>query len=172
MYKNLSVKKIEFKTFDYIVYAVVALLFGLGTGSYYGLLAFVPLVFIKFFVFIFIDPKKVKGSGLFVSVTWKRFMPKGFGANLPKEMMTEFNRLPNDRYFIVPYIYLKIALYFIEYQNKKQAKKSNVTNQFSKSQIDMAQGLFDDLIKNLKKIQKGQTEKKSLPFGILTVERM
>ncbi|KAB8027962.1 hypothetical protein [Fluviispira multicolorata] len=174
LYQKMPNEKFKLLTADYIVYSFVALVFGFGTNSYYGLLAFLPLIVMKFISKKFIAPNKLRGSGFWLEIDWKKLTPKGFDRNVPRHILEEMNKMlnstPKDTHFIIPRIYAKIAIYFMMRKMKKETQK--MPTGFTNQQKNMGMEQFTSLAQNILKLEPGNTEKKDLNIGILKVTRL
>lgn len=170
LFQKLPKNKFKLGTTDYILLIVSALIFGFGTNSYYGLLAFLPLLIVKFLCQFILQPNRLKGSGRWVEVDWRKLTPRGFDRNVPKAMIDEMNKMPTDNHFIIPRIYMLI---FIKFITKRMGKEmGNTPTGISQSQQQMAFGQFNSLIDSVVKLPPGKTEKKDFPFGVLKVTRL
>lgn len=162
--------KFKLSTIDYVVLIMTSLIFGFGTNSYYGLLAFIPLFLVKILCRALVHPKKLKGSGKWVEVDWRKLTPRGFDRNVPREVLNEMNKMPNDNHFIIPRLYMLIFIKFISKRMGKEMGK--VPKGVSQNQQQMAMGQFTSLIDSVVKLQPGKTEKRDFPFGVLKVTRL
>jgi hypothetical protein len=171
LFQKLPQNKIKLSTIDYIVVIVTTLVFGFGTNSYYGLLAFLPLLAIKFLCQFLLKPHKLKGSGRWVEVDWRKLTPRGFDRNVPKAILDEMNKMPKDNHFVVPRFYLLI---FIKFLSKRMGKEMGGKKPagVSQNQQQMAMGQFTAIIDSVVKLAPGKTEKKDFPFGVLKVTRL
>ncbi|MES2615294.1 MAG: hypothetical protein V4591_07765, partial [Bdellovibrionota bacterium] len=149
---------------------VAALIFGFGTNSYYGLAAFLPLLVIKLVCKFALQPNKLKGSGRWVEVDWRKLTPRGFEKNVPKSVMDEMNKMPKDNHFVIPRLYMLIFIKFISKRMGKEMGKAPAG--VSQSQQQMAMGQFTSIIDGVVKLQPGKTERKDFPFGVLKVTRL
>lgn len=171
-YQKTQPFSFKLSTPDYIVFVTVALLIGFGTNHYLGLLAFIPLLCIKFLCGFFLRPNYLSGSGRWIEVDWKKLLPKGFERVLPKNVLNEMNKMPKDAHFVIPRIYLNVFIYFIR---KKIAKEMGLPQQslkISSAQQNMAMGQFSEIIDSIVNLKQGQTERRNFPFGILKVTRL
>ncbi len=171
LFQKLPQQKLSLSSADYIVFFAVALIFGFGSNTYYGLLAFVPLFLIKILCKIALQPNKLKGSGRWVEVDWKKLPPKGFGRNVPKAIIDEMNKMPQNNHFVIPRFYMLI---FVKLISKRMNKEmgGKLPQGVSASQQQMAMGQFTSIIDNIVKLESGRTEKKDFPFGVLKVTRL
>jgi len=170
LFQKLSQNKFKLSTIDYVVIIVAALVFGFGTNSYYGLLAFVPLLVIKFLCQFILQPNKLKGSGRWVEINWRKLTPRGFDKNVPKSVIDEMNKMPKDNHFVIPRLYMLIFIKFISKRMGKEMGKAPVG--VSQNQQQMAMGQFSSIIDSVVKLPPGKTEKKDFPFGVLKVTRL
>ena len=172
-YQKLPALALKLSTADYIVYSIVALIFGFGTNSYIGLAAFVPLLIIKFICKKLISPNNLKGSGFWMEIDWKKLTPRGFERNVPKHILDEMNKMinstPKDTHFIIPRIYAIIAVHFMLRKMKKESNK--MPKGFTAQQQNMGMEQFTGLAQNILKLEKGKSEKKDLNIGILKISR-
>lgn len=174
LYQKLPTGGFKLTTADYIIYSVVALIFGFGTNTYYGLAAFVPLIFIKFICKKMLVPHHLKGSGRWMEVDWRRMSLRGFEKNIPKNVLAEMNKIPKDAHFIVPRIYLTLFIRIIMKRMGKEMGKGMPQGAagVSKAQQQMALGQFSSITESILKLEKGRIEKKDFPFGVLKVTRL
>jgi hypothetical protein len=170
LFQKVSVSSFSFGMIDGIVLTTVSLIFGFGTDSYYGLLACVPLFIIKILCRAYIKPNRVSGSGRWMEVNWKKLTPRGFGRNVPKAVMDEMNRMPQDNHFVIPRMYMLVFVKFMTSKMNKEMGKG--MGNVSQGQQQMAMGQFQSLIDSVVNLQKGRTEKKDFPFGVLKVTRL
>ncbi|BBH54008.1 hypothetical protein JCM31447_24650 [Fluviispira sanaruensis] len=174
LYQKLPKVKLNFVLADYIVYSIVSVIFGFGTDSYYGLLAFIPLLLAKIAAKSWIVPNRISGSGLWIELDWKKLTPKGFDRNVSKQILDEINKMlsstPNDTHFIIPRIYARIAIAFMMRKMKKDNKKmpAGLTAQ----QKDMGMNQFTTLAQSILSLEVGKSEKKDLHIGILRITRL
>lgn len=170
LFQKLPSNKFKLGTADYVVIIVVALIFGFGTNSYFGLLAFIPLLLIKFICKFSLQPNRLQGSGRWVEVDWRKLTPRGFERNVPKAILDEMNKMPKDNHFVIPRLYMLIFVKFMTRRMGKDAGKMPAG--VSQSQQQMAMGQFNSIIESITKLQPGKTEKKDFPFGVLKVTRL
>ena len=170
-----KVPKAAFKliTADYLVYSLVALIFGFGTNSYYGLASFVPLLLLKYATNKSIVPEKLNGSGFWMEIDWKKLTPRGFNRNVPKHILDEMNKMlnstPKDTHFIVPRFYAIIAVKFMLRKMQKESK--NMPTNFSAQQQNMGMEQINMLAQNILNLSKGKSEKKDFNIGVLKITR-
>lgn len=170
LYQTLPKGKEIFSMADYVVLTILCLVFGFGTNSYYGLLAFVPALLLKLFFRWLLKPEKLKGSGRWMEIHWRKLTPKGFDRNIPKNFMDEMNKIPQDKHFLIPRFYMLILIKFIS--KKMNKEKNKMAPGISQSQQDMAYGQFTAIIDSVQKLSKGRMEKKDFPFGVLKITRL
>ncbi len=172
-YQKVPKNSFKLITADYLVYSLVALIFGFGTNSYYGLAAFLPLLLVKFISYKFIAPEKMNGSGMWIEVDWKKLTPRGFNKNVPKHYLDEMNKVlnstPKDTHFIIPRLYAIIAVKFMLRKMKKESK--NLPGGFSAQQQSMGMDQLNSFAQNILNLSKGKSEKKDLNIGVLKVTR-
>lgn len=169
-FQKLPKDKLKLSTVDYVVLIATALIFGFGTNNYWGLLSFIPLLIINLLCKFFLKPEKLKGSGRWVEINWRKLTPRGFGPNVPKAIMDEMNKMPGDKHFVIPRFYMLIFIKFISKRMGKEMGK--VPKGMSASQQQMAVGQFTSIIDSVVKLPPGKTEKKDFPFGVLKVTRL
>lgn len=172
-YQKLPSSAFKLVTADYIVYSIVALIFGFGTNSYIGLAAFVPLLLMKFICKKMISPDRLRGSGFWMEIDWKKLTPRGYEGKVPKHILDEMNKMinstPKDTHFIIPRIYAMIAVRFMLRKMKKESNK--MPKGFTAQQQNMGMEQFTGLAQNILKLEKGKSEKKDLNIGILKITR-
>ncbi|MBX9703069.1 MAG: hypothetical protein K2X39_02840 [Silvanigrellaceae bacterium] len=171
LYQKLPKNPLKLMPGDYIVYTIVLLCFGIGTNSYWGLAAFVPLLLLKIVCRTLITPKFLRGSGKWIEVDWKKFTPKGFGAQIPQQVLQEMRRMPKDNHFIVPRLYMVLLIKVISYRSKKEVMKNKALFSGAMQKQDMM-GEFNKIIGNFLNLKIGKTEMKHFPFGALKVTRL
>ncbi len=169
-YQKVSTKKIAFTTKDYVVFFTVSFIFGFGTNSYFGLLVFLPLLLISVLCQFWVRPEKIRGSGYWIEVHWKKLTPKGFGSKIPAFMLQELNKIPKDTHFVIPHLYFSIAIRFIRY--KMKSTPGQMPKGVSLNQQQFAMGQFHEIIERMALMGPGMTEKKDFPFGVLRVSRL
>ena len=170
LFQKLPQNKFKFTTADTIILISTAVIFGFGTNSYYGLLAFVPLLMVKFLCMFTLRPERLKGSGRWVEVNWRKLTPRGFEKNLPKGVLEEMNKMPKDNHFVIPRFYMLI---FIKFISKKMGKETGKNMPgVSQNQQQQALGQMTSIIDSIVKLPPGKTEKKDFPFGVLKVTRL
>ncbi len=172
-YQKLPSLTFKLTTADYIVFSMIALIFGFGTNSYIGLAAFIPLLLIKLICKKLISPKNLTGSGLWMEIDWKKLTPRGYERNVPKHVLEEMNKMinstPKDAHFIIPRIYAIIAVRFMLRKMKKESNK--MPKGFTTQQQNMGMEQFTTLAQNILKLEKGKSDKKDLNIGILKITR-
>jgi len=171
-YQKVGKFSFSIATYDYIIFTVVALLFGFGTNNYWGLCAFVPLILVKFICKFSLNPKFLSGSGRWMEVDWRRLTPKGYDKFLPKSMLNEMNKMPKDAHFVIPKVYFSIFIYFIRKKMLGESAKKQGGMNISAAQQNLAASQFSSIIDSFTKLNPGQSENKNFPFGILKVKRL
>lgn len=166
-WQKVPATKLKFKPYDYVTFALVAFLFGIGANNYWGLAAFVPLVLWKLVAGQFIQKSRLTGSGRWMEVQWMKLLPKGF--NIPREMASELQKIPGDTHFIVPRF---VSLWAVRYFVKAMRKNSGRMPTNMKGQEAQAFHLVESMAGNISKLGAGKTESVSLPFGILKITRL
>lgn len=174
MYQKLPAVAFKISTADYVIFSVVSLIFGFGTNSYYGLGAFVPLLAIKFIFKKMLVPQRLRGSGRWIEVDWRRLSLRGFEKNIPKNVLAEMNKIPKDAHFIIPRLFANIFIRLIMKRMNKEMGKGMPAGAaaISKNQQQMAMGQFASITESILKLEKGKTERKDFPFGVLKVTRL
>lgn len=167
MWQKVPSPKLALKVQDSLTYGIVGFCFGLGTNSYWGLLAFVPLLLVKLISHLAISKKRVAGSGRWMEIQWHRFSPKGF--RMPQEAMDQIKRLPSDTHFIVPRF---VSLFAIRFFLKSMRKNAHKMPQQMRGQEGQAMDMVEGIARNISRLDSGKTEKLSLPFGELKVTRL
>ncbi len=171
LFQKLPSNKLKLSTADYVVFISTALIFGFGTNTYYGLLAFAPLLLVKILCKFTLQPNKLKGSGRWIEIDWRKLTPRGFDKNVPKAVMDEMNKMPKDNHFVIPRFYMLIFIKFISKRMGKEANKGPAGG-ISQNQQQMAMGQFTSLIDGIVNLPQGKVEKKDFPFGVLKVTRL
>lgn len=172
-YQKIPKSSFKLSTPDYLVFSLVSLIFGFGTNSYYGLAAFIPLLLLKYGSHKLITPDKLKDSGKWMEVDWKKLTPRGFNRNVPKHILDEMNKMlnstPKDTHFIIPRLYAIIAVKIMLRKMKKEAK--NMPAGFSAQQQNMGMEQINLLAQNIIALDKGKSEKKDFNIGVLKITR-
>lgn len=172
-WKKIPTPKINFALLDGVVYVVVSLICGLGFNSSWGLLAFLPLVAIKYLCHWLIQKKRVRGSGRWVEVEWKLY------ANLEQQafknnpaMYKEISRIPKQTHILIPRFAYLVGLKVLEKQLTKN--KATVPQQFSKNPMFLKmQTDIDVFIKKSKNLPVGSSQELSFQtFATLKVARL
>jgi len=171
LYQKLPKGAFQIKTSDYVVYTAVALIFGFGTNSYYGLLSFIPLLVIKFLCQKILTPHRLQGSGQWIEINWKRLSMRGFERHVPQHVLNEMNKIPKDAHFLIPRFFANIFIRLIMKRMENEMSKGMPMNA-SKNQQQMALGQFTSITESILKLEPGRTEKKDFPFGVLKVSRL
>ena len=167
--KKLPAESFRLKTTDFFVYTVISFCVGLGLNSYWGLLAFLPLLLLKIWFHQFTSKEKVRGSGRWMEVEWKRFTPRGF--QFPQEAMDQLGKLPGNKHFMVPRILSLWALnYFLKSLHGQKAKSGPVP--MKPQQQQQALDLIESKVRGIRELGVASTERLSLPFGELKVTRL
>lgn len=174
-YQKVSKEKFKTNAVDIVVLTVVSLIFGFSFDSYYGLLAFVPLLAVKWYCWHQFQPNRLKRRGFWIEVNWKRFPMKGYEGVLPPAALAELERMPKSTHFIIPRLLFTLALKFIRKRFTKDAQKTApaaLPKGFSKHQQQAAAHEMGQLMENLLTLPKGSTQGKDFPFGSLKVTRL
>lgn len=172
LYQKLPSAAFQLSTADYIVFTVVSLIFGFGTNTYYGLAAFVPLLAVKWICKKVIVPERLRGSGSWIEVDWKRLSMRGFEKNIPKNVLAEMNKIPKDAHFVLPRVFANLFIRLIMKRMGKEMSKGLPAGQMSQNQQQMAMGQFASITQGILNLEKGKTERKDFPFGVLKVTRL
>lgn len=168
LWQRIPTEGIKFKTQDLISMGVVALLFALATNSYWGAIAFVPMLVAKFASQLFIQKNKVRGSGRWMEVQWTKMTPKGF--QIPQQLKGELQKLPGDQHILLP---RQVGIWAVKYflkSVKKNASKGPVA--MKPGQQQQAFEMVERLGNSILRLEKGKSEQVSLPFGVLKVTRL
>jgi len=168
LWQRIPSAGVSFKAQDFISMGLVALLFALATNSYWGALAFIPMLLVKFASQFFIQKNKVRGSGRWIEVQWTKMTPRGF--QIPAQLQSELKGLPGDQHILLP---RRIGLWAVKYFLKsvrKNASKGPVP--MKAAQQEQAFEMVERLGSNIIKLEKGKTEQLALPFGVLKVTRL
>ena len=169
-YQKIPSAGLKLTTADYIILTIVALIFGFASNNYYGLLAFVPLLVIKYLCRLYISGKRLPATGRWVEICWRKLTPRGFGRDVPRQLLSEMNRMPKDMHFVIPRLYFRVGVYFfLKNVRKQNAKVSGVT--LSQSKQKVANNKIEEIIDEFKGLKKGQSASQSFPFGVIKVTR-
>jgi hypothetical protein len=163
--------KFKLKVYDWILYILTALIFGVGFNEYWFLLAFAPLLAWKIFAHFTFQKNKVRGKGRWAEINWLRITPRGY--DIPKQMANELGKLPGNTHILIP----RFALMFLLGQGMKILKKnaSQATSKLPANMKGKEHEAFDLLNKtenNIRRLEIGKTEALNLPFGVLKVTRL
>jgi hypothetical protein len=171
LWQRVPQLKFQLKAYDWVMYIVMAGVFGIGLNQYWGLLAFLPLLLWKLFTHFQFQKNKVRGSGRWMEVQWSRQTPKGF--DIPKNMQSEIQRLPGSAHILLPRFAFLFALTQGMKVLKKNASKSLQTlPQNMRGRETDAFDLLNKTENNMRRLENGKMESLSLPFGILKVTRL
>ena len=166
-WKKLPTERLKIKALDWAMWGVVAMLFAFGTNSYWGFAACVPMILARVALHLWIQKNRVRGSGRWMEVQWTKMTPRGF--QMPKEAMSQIQKLPGDQHILVPRFASLMAVNFFSKNMRKNVDKVPVQ---MKGQQDMAFGMVDKITTNIKRLELGKTEKIDLPFGMLKITRL
>jgi hypothetical protein len=170
MWQKVPSERLKLKTLDVALFAVVACLFGFGLNSYWGLLAFLPMIGAKVLLHRHIEKKRLRGKGRWVEVHWQKMTPRGF--QFPREMVAQIQKIPGDQHFILPrFAGLWAINYFIK-SFRKNAGKMAVQMRASGGQEGEALAQFEKMAANIKRLESGRTENLNFPFGVLKITRL
>jgi hypothetical protein len=167
LWKKLPAEAFKFKTHDWVMFGVVAAMFAFGTNSYWGFLACVPMILVKIVFHTWIQKNRVRGSGRWMEVQWTKMTPRGF--QMPKDAMSQIQKLPGDQHIMVPRFASIMAVNFFAKNMRKNVDKMPTQ---MKGQQDLAFGMVDKITANVKRLESGKTEKIDLPFGMLKITRL
>ena len=167
LWQRIPSLAMQFKSSDFIIYSVVGFLFGVGTNTYWGLGAFVPLILIKFLSHKLIAKNKVRGSGRWMEVEWRKFTPRGF--QLPKEALDQIQKIPGNTHVLVPRF---VSLFAVKYLISMIRKNAGKVPAHMRGQEDQAFSMIERMGANVRSLGTGKTEKMSLPFGELKITRL
>jgi hypothetical protein len=168
LWQRIPTQGVQFKAQDLISMGAVALLFSLATNSYWGALAFLPMLLAKILSQILIQKNKVRGSGRWIEVQWTKMTPRGF--QIPQQLQGELQRLPGDQHILLP---RQIGVWAVKYFMKSVRKNSSKGPVAMKAgQQQQAFEMVERLGNNILRLEKGKTEQVSLPFGVLKVTRL
>lgn len=173
LFQRLPQNKFSLQMYDYIVYGSVLILMALGLNSYWGALAFAPLLVWKFSARYFFNPGRVRGKGYWLELRWNKFPPRGFQQlprNVLEQMNSELSRLPKDTHFIIP---RKVALWAVRYflnKTKKDAAKSNIPQLKGREKESL--GKLEEMANTVVNLEVAKTKTINLPFGVLHVSRL
>ncbi|MCA2960215.1 MAG: hypothetical protein IOD12_08180 [Silvanigrellales bacterium] len=168
MWQKVPSERLKFKTLDYVLYGVVASLFAFGLNSYWGLLAVVPMLLAKLVLHAVIEKKRLRGKGSWIEVHWQKMTPRGF--QLPREAMSQIQRLPGDQHFILPRFAGLWAVSYFQNAFRKNTAKMPVTMKAGHEADALA--AIEKMIANVKRLESGRTENINLPFGVLKITRL
>jgi hypothetical protein len=167
MWKKLPELPLKFRMHDWVMYCVVAALFAFGTNSYWGLLAFAPLILAKMAFHFWIRKNRMRGSGRWMEIHWVKMTPRGF--QMPREALGQIQKLPGDQHIMIPRI---ASLWAINFFSKNMRKNMDKMPVQMRGQEDQAFGMIDKITNNIKRLDSGKTEKIDLPFGSLKITRL
>jgi hypothetical protein len=102
-----------------------------------------------------------------MEIQWQKMTPRGF--QMPREAMTQIQRLPGDQHFILPRF---ASLWAVNYFTGALRKNTAKLPQNMKGQEAMALDLVERMATNIKRLEAGRTEKIDLPFGMLKITRL
>lgn len=168
LWQRVPSEGIKFKAQDLITFGAVGLIFALGTNSYWGLLAIVPMLLAKLLSQVLIQKNKVRGSGRWIEVQWTKMTPRGF--QIPQQLSKELQKLPGDQHVLLP---RQVGIWAVKYflkSVKKNSSKGPVP--MKASQQAQAFEMVEKLGTNIIRLEKGKTEQVALPFGVLKVTRL
>lgn len=168
MWQKVPSERIKFKTLDYVLYGVVASLFAFGLNSYWGLLASLPMLVAKVALHAFIEKKRLRGKGSWMEVHWQKMTPRGF--QIPREAMSQIQRLPGDQHFILPRFVGLWAISYFQTTFRKNTAKMPVAMRAGHEADALA--AIEKMIANVKRLDTGRTENINLPFGVLKITRL
>jgi hypothetical protein len=168
LWQRVPSQGIKFRAQDGITLGAVALIFALGTNSYWGLAAVVPMLLGKLLSQLLIQKNRVRGSGRWIEVQWTKMTPRGF--QIPQQLGKELQKLPGDQHVLLP---RQVGIWAVKYflkSVKKNAGKGPVP--MRAGQQAQAFEMVERLGSNIIKLEKGKTEQVALPFGVLKVTRL
>ncbi|MEN9810469.1 MAG: hypothetical protein RLZZ488_2036 [Pseudomonadota bacterium] len=168
LWQRVPSQGIKFRAQDGITLGAVALIFALGTNSYWGLAAVLPMLLGKLLSQLMIQKNRVRGSGRWIEVQWTKMTPRGF--QIPQQLGKELQKLPGDQHVLLP---RQVGIWAVKYflkSVKKNAGKGPVP--MRAGQQAQAFEMVERLGSNIIKLEKGKTEQVALPFGVLKVTRL
>lgn len=168
LWQRIPSEGIKFKVQDWIGLGAVGLVFALGTNSYWGLCAAVPMLLAKVLSQMLIQKNRVRGSGRWIEVQWTKMTPRGF--QIPQQLSKELQKLPTDQHVLIP---RQVGIWAVKYflkSVKKNAGKGPVP--MKAGQQAQAFEMVERLGSNIIKLEPGKTEQLALPFGVLKVTRL
>lgn len=168
LWQRVPSEGIKFKAQDWITFGAIALVFALGTNSYWGLLVVAPMLLGKLLSQLLIQKNRVRGSGRWIEVQWTKMTPRGF--QIPQQLSKELQKLPGDQHVLIP---RQVGIWAVKYflkSVKKNASKGPVP--MKAGQQAQAFEMVERLSSNIIKLEKGKTEQVALPFGVLKVTRL
>jgi hypothetical protein len=173
LFQRMPQKGFRLQTYDYIVYGSVLLLTALGFNSYWGALAFLPLLFWKFAARFVFTPSKIRGKGRWLELRWSKLSPRGF-QQLPRDMVEQMNRelsrIPKDTHFLLP---RPVALWAIRYllkKTQKDAAKHSIPQ--LKGREKETFGKLEEMANGVINLEVAKSKTINLPFGVLHVSRL
>jgi len=168
LWQRVPSEGIKFKVQDWIGLGAVGLVFALGTNSYWGLCAAVPMLLAKVLSQLIIQKNRVRGSGRWIEVQWTKMTPRGF--QIPQQLSKELQKLPTDQHVLIP---RQVGIWAVKYflkSVKKNAGKGPVP--MKAGQQAQAFEMVERLGSKIIKLEPGKTEQLALPFGVLKVTRL
>lgn len=167
LWQKVPTAGFQLKPYDTVTYGLVGFLFGVGLNSYWGLLAFVPLLLAKLLNAKLLQKNRLRGSGRWMEIQWMKMTPKGF--QLPAQMAQELQRLPGDTHFIVPRF---VSLWAVKFFVKSVRKNADKVPANMRGQEAQAFEMLERMAVNIGRLDAGKTEQLSLPFGLLKITRL
>ncbi len=173
MFQTQPRGKFSLKMYDWIALASCMLLLALGFNSYWGALAFLPLLAWKFAARALFATSRLKGKGAWMELRWNKFPPKGF-QHLPREtraqLEQEVARLPKDTHFVIPRFFALIAVRYLMKKTKADAAKANMPQLKGREKETI--GKLEEMAKSVTTLEPAKTKTFNLPFGVLHISRL
>jgi hypothetical protein len=172
LFQRIPTAALGLKLYDYIVLGLVALLASLGLNSYWGFLAFIPLLLWKLLAKTLFDRKRIRGKGRWLEVRWCKFPPKGF-SNVSREAIEQLNRelarLPKDTHFVIP---RPVGLWVVRYLLKRSKKQTQGGIPQLRGREQESFQKLEEMANSIVGLEKEKTKTINLPFGVLHISRL
>lgn len=161
----------QLATWEWVVLGVVTFLVGLGLNSYWGLLAFAPLILWRFIASYYFRPEKLGKAGRWFEIEWHKLTPKGLPAHqraIAQESLDQLARIPKHSHFLIPRF---AALWLVGYIMKRTEKDMKKLPEHLKGQQAQATSFFQEITKGIKELPPTEEHKWDVRVGVLRVKR-
>jgi hypothetical protein len=167
--------KFNIGIFDYIIYGISAISFGIAMQSLWGVAVgvgvFLCIKLLHFYVFM---PKQDTNLlkllvflGSWMTIQWIKVPPKGVAAS-SMPMLTELHKIPKKVTIYLPRAVLVILISIGVWLLKKIARNTNTGMPFSGAQLQDILQSIQQLIFEIQRLQKNQTYPWTLPVGVIS----